>query len=97
MRKILAILGLLSTPVSVAFAGTEQDAYEKLWSKYAAEFDGKPKIACVCTDGGANTYRLGTVMKFAADQATCYLPTFNGEGTVVGQTPCIGTFSTLAK
>jgi hypothetical protein len=93
----IAMAMLLLAASTAAFAAdmTQKDA-EKLWGKYAVGFFEKPKMGCVCLDGIRN-FQLGTIVQPGPNQAACYLPTFNADGSIVSQTTCQGNFVPLTK
>src|SRR4029450_6582081 len=86
---------------ATAAYGTPRDVYEKLWSKRAITDTGnhtawqKPKAACVCMDGLQNG-ELGALARNSASQASCAMPVFDGNGTVVILNFCY-TFEYIGK
>ena len=85
-------LAIAFASATTALATTAQEAYQKLWSKRAIDANDsstwdKPKAACVCNDGTANSRRLGA-FTIGGTIASCALPTFDAQGNVIGLFPC---------
>src|SRR5262245_34173753 len=95
-------LAVAVASTTIAFAGTPQDAYNKLWSKRAIDGNDsttweKPKAMCVCNDGTSNARRPGALgVGNAGGVAFCALPTFDAEGNVVTIVACY-TFEYVGK
>ena len=86
LTRILT-LAIAIASTTTAHATTEQDVYEKLWSKRAVDAAApgaflKPKAACVCMDGGPSNHKLGTLAK-SGDAGFCGVPQFDGGGNLV--------------
>lgn len=84
----------LATPA--AAASIQQEQLDKLWAKDAVRFNEKPKMGCVCFDG-SNNYRLGHVIQYDSSRAPCYFTSFNADGSVSAQSPCLGSFTPLTR
>lgn len=85
---------LVGTP---AFAGTDQQAFNKLLAKLtgnAKKFD--PRVACVCVPSG----QPGYIIQVPALNTPiyCVAPTFNPDGSFASHESCPGnTFEVLGR